>query len=91
MPRRPLIRVAFEIEKLSRLEIRCAPGNLASRQIPQRLGFRHEQTLKDHFTDLQGRPVDTMVWALSSQEYEASTIKQAVFKAYDFMGQEIIF
>jgi hypothetical protein len=35
--------------------------------------------------------VDTMVWALSSQEYEGSTIKQAVFKAYDFMGQEILF
>jgi RimJ/RimL family protein N-acetyltransferase len=86
-----LIRVAFEIEQLSRLEIRCAPGNLASRQIPQRLGFRHEQTLKDHFTDLNGRPVDTMVWALSSKEYEGSTIRKAVFKAYDFMGQEIVF
>jgi RimJ/RimL family protein N-acetyltransferase len=85
-----LIRVAFEIEQLTRLEIRCAPGNVASRQIPQRLGFRHEQTLKDHFTDENGNPVDTMVWAMSRLKYEESTIKAAVFKAYDFMGQEIL-
>lgn len=86
-----LIRVAFDIEKLARLEIRCAPDNLPSRRIPQRLGFRHELTLKDHFTDLNGQPMDTMVWALSRQEYEQSPIRDTTLKAYDFVGREIRF
>ena len=84
-----LIRVAFDIERLSRLEIRCAPDNLPSRRIPQRLGFRHELTLKDHFTDLHGQPMDTMVWALSRQEYEQSPLRDTPLKAYDFVGREI--
>jgi len=84
-----LIRVAFEIERLARLEIRCAPDNLASRRIPQRLGFHHELTLKDHFTDLQGRPTDTMVWALSKRDYEISPIRKTTLRAFDFMGREI--
>jgi RimJ/RimL family protein N-acetyltransferase len=86
-----LIRVAFQIERLSRLEIRCAPDNLPSRRIPLRLGFRHELTLKDHFTDLNGQPMDTMVWALSRQEFEQSPLKDTPLKAYDFVGREISF
>lgn len=90
-----LIRVAFEIEKLNRLEIRCAPDNVASRRIPQRLGFRHELTLKDHFTYMDGRPMDTMVWALSRRDYqgyegrEGSCIRETKLRAFDFMGREI--
>jgi RimJ/RimL family protein N-acetyltransferase len=84
-----LIRVSFEIERLSRVEIRCAPENLASRRIPLRLGFRHELTLKDHATDMHGNPADTMVWALSKRDYEESPLKETVLKAYDFMGREI--
>jgi RimJ/RimL family protein N-acetyltransferase len=86
-----LIKVAFEIEHLTRLEIRCAPLNLASKRIPQRLGFRHEMTLKDHFTDVNGKPMDTMVWAFSKKDYEHSPLKGTVFKAYDFVGNEIHF
>jgi RimJ/RimL family protein N-acetyltransferase len=86
-----LIRVAFEIEQFVRLEIRCAPDNIASRRIPERLGFQHEVTLKDHYTDLQGKPQDTMVWALSRRDYETGLIRATKLRAYDFMGREIYF
>ena len=86
-----LIKVAFEVERLTRLEIRCAPANLASRSIPLRLGFHHELTLKDHFTDVNGKPIDTMVWAFSKKDYETSPLKGTALKAYDFMGNEIHF
>jgi RimJ/RimL family protein N-acetyltransferase len=76
---------------LNRLEIRCAPDNIASRRIPQKLGFQHELTLKDHFTDLEGQPIDTMVWALSREDYEKKPMPDARLRAYDFMGREIVF
>jgi RimJ/RimL family protein N-acetyltransferase len=86
-----LIRIAFEVEELSRLEIRCDPANQPSRRIPQRLGFRHEQTLKNHFTDMYGKPVDTMVWALLKREYEAAGRSTMALRAFDFAGRPIPF
>ena len=86
-----LIRVAFEIEQLSRLEIRCDPDNVASRRVPEKLGFKHEATLKDHYTDMHGNPTDTMVWALSRREYEIGGLRAIDLRAYDFMGREIFF
>ena len=84
-----LIKVGFEIEGLARLEIRCDPANHASRKIPQRLGFRHETTLKDQGAGENGKPVDLMVWALSRQKYEESRLREVRLKAFDFMGRPI--
>jgi RimJ/RimL family protein N-acetyltransferase len=86
---RALIKIAFEIEQLSRLEIRCAPDNMASRRIPLRLGFRHEMTLRNNSTDGDGKPADTMIWAMSRQEYEASGLGDIRVAAFDFMGRPI--
>ncbi|MBZ0254930.1 GNAT family N-acetyltransferase [bacterium] len=52
-----LVEFAFSELKLNRLEIRCAPNNLRSRKIPERLGFTMEGRLKqaewlyDHYED----------------------------------------
>jgi len=86
---RALVKTGFEIERLSRVEIRCAPGNVPSRRIPKRLGFRHEMTLKAHATDVNGQPADTMVWALTRSDYESSPIRETALRAFDFMGREI--
>lgn len=86
---RALVRVAFEVEQLSRLEIRCDPDNVFSRRIPLRLGFRHEMTLRSNSTDGDGRLVDLMVWALNRTEYETSEEGDIALRAYDFLGQPI--
>jgi RimJ/RimL family protein N-acetyltransferase len=88
---RALMRVAFEVERLSRLEIRCDPENVFSRRIPLRLGFRHEMTLRSNSTDGDGRLVDLMVWALNRLEYEASEEEDIALRAFDFMGRELEF
>jgi ribosomal-protein-serine acetyltransferase len=47
---------------LHRLTIECAVDNLPSRAIPERLGFKHEATLRDDlFSD--GRFHDVAVYA----------------------------
>ena len=54
-----LCRLAFEEMGMERIEIRCAPGNLRSNRIPQRLGFaldrvevRGERLADGEFVDL---------------------------------------
>ena len=86
---RALIRIAFGIEGLSRLEIRCDPENVFSRRIPLRLGFRHEMTLRNNSTDGDGKPADLMVWALSKREYEVAGSEDIALRAFDFMGRVI--
>ncbi len=88
---RALIKIGFGIENLSRLEIRCAPENAASRRIPQRLGFRHEMTLRNNSTDGDGKPADLMIWALNRREYEVVGVEDIALRAYDFIGRPIEF
>jgi RimJ/RimL family protein N-acetyltransferase len=41
-----LVKVAFEIIKIHRIEIHCDPGNFSSASVPRKLGFTHEGTLR---------------------------------------------
>lgn len=84
-----LTKVGFEIEKLKRIEIHCAPENIRSQSIPRKLGYTLEALLKNRTTDSNGNPRDTMIWTMFADEYEVSPIKEAVFKAYDIAGREI--
>lgn len=84
-----MIRVAFEIEKIERVEIMCAPENRASASIPARLGFTHEATLKKRALDSQGGVCDLMVWSLFAADYPSSPAADIAFKAYDCMGEII--
>lgn len=64
-----LVEYAFESWSMHRVEIRCAIGNLKSRGIPERLGFRQEglmreaEWLYDHY-------VDHVVYGMLAQEWE---------------------
>jgi RimJ/RimL family protein N-acetyltransferase len=84
-----MIRVAFEIEKVKRVEIMCAPENKASASIPARLGFTHEATLKKRALDSQGDTCDLMVWSLFAEDYLSSPAASIAFKAFDCMGEII--
>ena len=88
---RALIKIAFGIENLSRLEIRCDPENVFSRRIPLRLGFRHEMILQNQTTDGDGKPADLMIWALSRQEYALASGEDLPLRAFDLMGRLIEF
>lgn len=63
-----LVKYGFEEEGLHRIEIRVAVRNRRSRAIPERLGFRHEGTLRG-VENLYGRFQDHAVYGLLAEEW----------------------
>jgi RimJ/RimL family protein N-acetyltransferase len=84
-----LVKVAFEIVHVHRLEIHCDPGNLASAAIPRKLGFTHEGTLRAKTSFLDGWS-DSMIWGLLETEYPGSPSSKAEIKAFDANGQQVL-
>ncbi|HZO91226.1 MAG TPA: GNAT family N-acetyltransferase [Chthonomonadaceae bacterium] len=66
---RLLCRLAFETLAANRVFIRCDSRNARSAAIPRRLGFLHEGTLRNDHRDTSGELFDTLVFALTSQDY----------------------
>ena len=84
-----LIKVAFELIHVHRIEIHCDPANAASAAIPRKLGFTHEGTLRGNMRFLD-RWRDTMIWGLLESEYPDSPSAQAEIKAFDAKGQQVL-
>lgn len=84
-----LIKVAFEIIRVHRLEIHCDPANTASAAIPRKLGFTHEGTLrgKTRFLDAWS---DSMIWGLLESEYPDSSSSMAEIRAFDADGKQVL-
>ena len=78
-----LTRVAFEVNRVERIEIRCDPRNRASARVAEKLGFTHRSTLYGNKTDAEGRLRDTMVWSLDSADYPGSPASTASVAAYN--------
>jgi RimJ/RimL family protein N-acetyltransferase len=84
-----LTRVAFELEGMDRVEIFCAPENLASACIPAKLGFTHEATVRRRAHDANGELCDLMIWSLFAEDLTASPAASVNYTAYDCMGRQI--
>src|SRR6266540_1802093 len=84
-----LVKVAFEIIRIHRIEIHCDPSNLASAAIPRKLGFTHEGTLRAKTRFLDGWS-DSMVWALLDVDYPNSPSCKANIKAFDPLGNPLL-
>jgi len=84
-----LIKVAFDIIHIHRIEIHCDPSNLASASIPRKLGFTHEGTLRAK-TPFLDRWSDSMIWGLLEEEYPNSPSANAQIKAFDPVGNLLL-
>ena len=66
---RALVKFGFEERGMNRIQIKCAPANLRSRRIPERLGFKLEGTERD--SELVKGDVfrDAAVYSLLKREF----------------------
>jgi RimJ/RimL family protein N-acetyltransferase len=87
-----LTRVAFEVDDVSRVEIRCDPDNVRSAAVPAKLGFTHEATLRRTEVGADGSPRDSMVWTLLAEEFPASPAAGAAAEiaAFDVLGRRLL-
>ena len=84
-----LVRVAFEINGVQRVEIHCDPDNVRSAAVPRKLGFSHEATLRKRNPFLDEMR-DHMVWTLFAEGYPSSPAAGAKVAAYDAIGRRLL-
>jgi RimJ/RimL family protein N-acetyltransferase len=84
-----LTKVAFEIENVNRVEIHVDPNNTRSLTIPKKLGYVYEATLRNRCENIEGEPVDSMIWSMLREEYLKSPAAKAKIVAYDVIGNLI--
>jgi len=85
-----LVKVAFEIETVKRVEIHCDPRNHASAAVPRKLGFTHEATLKHRLPTHEGKLADLMIWSLFEADYPSSPAVSLKITATDATGAPIL-
>lgn len=84
-----MVRVAFELHKVKRLEVHCDPANVPSAAIPRKLGFTHEATRRRSAENSDGAICDVMIWTLFNDEYPYSRAASLPLLAEDSLGQPL--
>jgi RimJ/RimL family protein N-acetyltransferase len=85
-----LTRVAFEIDRVNRVEIHCDPANVRSAAVPRKLGYTHEATLRQRLPLPDGKFRDTMIWTLLASEFPGSPAAHAEIEAFDALGRKLV-
>ena len=85
-----LTRVAFEVQRVERVEIHCAPENDRSARVAKRLGFTLEATLRRRTPGVDGELRDAMIWTLLSEEYATSAARAVTMRAFDALGRQMV-
>jgi RimJ/RimL family protein N-acetyltransferase len=85
-----LTKVAFEIDRIERLEIHCDPENELSASIPRKLGLNLDGVIRRSTPFLHGELRDTMIWTLLKEEYADSPAASAELEAFDVIGRKLL-
>lgn len=87
---RALVRVGFEVDAASRIELRVWTENRHSRKIPEALGFVSEGTLRGIARDAEGRPCDVQIFSLLRDDYECGPLPNLPLRALDVSGHDLL-
>jgi RimJ/RimL family protein N-acetyltransferase len=85
-----MLRIAFEISRVDRVEMHCAPDNMASSAIPRKLGLTHEATLSRRSRDSEGDVHDLMIFTMFADQYPGPESFGMDMSAFDCTGRQIL-
>ena len=71
-----IMRMAFDSLGAKRVCIHCSSGNERSAAVARRLGFIHEGTLRNHARETDGELRDTLIFALTPEDYAGVEMPQ---------------
>lgn len=77
-----LTKVAFEIQKVERVEIHCAVENIRSAAVPRKLGYTQEARLRKR-SFANGQLSDSLIWSLFADDYPGTLSAKLEIAAYD--------
>ena len=86
-----MVRIAFEIDRVERVEIHHSADNTASGAVPRRLGFTQDARLRRRSLDSDDVVRDLAIWTLFADEYPDSPASRVAIFAYDATGQALQF
>lgn len=84
-----MVRVAFEVDRVERIEVHHAAENAASGGVPKRLGFTLDGTLRRRALDSDDVVRDLSIWTLFADEYARSAARGVPVVAYDCLGTRL--
>ena len=85
-----LTKIGFDYQNIERIEIHCDPMNSISQKIPKRLGFTLVDVIKNDTVNAAGSNRDTMIWAISKDDYSVNKISNFNMKVFDQSGTELL-
>ena len=85
-----LTKVAFEVDRVSRVHICCSVANLKSARIPAKLGFQKEGVLRKRVPNPLGQLDAMTIWTMVDDEYPDSSLKSTDLCAFDAIGRRIL-
>ncbi|HEX5747782.1 MAG TPA: GNAT family protein [Archangium sp.] len=85
-----VIRTAFELDKVSRVDLTCDPANAASAAVARRLGFTLEGRLRERQLAPHHVRGDILCFSLLASEYPHGPAHAVPIEAFDYLGQRIL-
>jgi RimJ/RimL family protein N-acetyltransferase len=85
-----LLQVAFRVDGVPRVEIRCEPDNVASAAVARKLGMKLEGTLRANTTRPDGSVRDTLLFSALKAELDELPARSLPVQAFDAVGERLL-
>jgi RimJ/RimL family protein N-acetyltransferase len=85
-----LMNVAFRVDGVARVEIRCEPDNVASAAVAKKLGMTFEGTRRADTVRPDGSVRDTLVFSAIKAELDSLPARNLSVQAWDAVGERLI-
>jgi RimJ/RimL family protein N-acetyltransferase len=82
-----MVRTAFELDRVKRMDLLCRPENERSAAMARRLGFTFEGRLRDRQLAPHHPRGDLLCFTMLDSEYPRTPARELSLQAFDFLGR----